>query len=55
MKDIMSAVKYMVDTDVADKEGNYIERFNAEVLARKTSDPPFSLANGKAHLAGSVV
>ena len=55
MKDIMSAVKYLADSDVSDKEGNYIERFNAEVLTRKTRDPPFSLLNGKAHLAGNVV
>ena len=55
MKDIQSALKDAVDTDVADKEGNYIERLNSEISADKPLESPFSLENGKTHLAGSVV
>ena len=55
MKDITAALKDAVDTDVADKEGNYVERFNAEISSDKPADSPFSLVNGKTHLAGTVV
>ena len=55
MKDIQYLLKDTMDTDVADKEGNYIERFNAEISADKPLESPFSLENGKTHLAGSVV
>ena len=55
MKDITAALKDAVDTDVADKDGNYVERFNAEISSEKPADSPFSLVNGKTHLAGTVV
>ena len=55
MKDIQGVLNEAMDTDVADKEGNYIERFNAEISADKPPESPFSLENGKTHLAGTVV
>ena len=55
MKDITAALNDAVDTEVADKDGNYVERFNAEISSEKPTDSPFSLVNGKTHLAGTVV
>ena len=50
----MSFIQEALNTDVADKEGNYIERFNAEISAEKHTDSPFSLVNGKTHLTNSL-
>ena len=55
MKDITAALNDAFDTDIVDKEGNYVERFNAEISSEKPMDSPFSLVNGKTHLAGTVV
>ena len=52
---IRSFIEEAVKTDVADKEGNYIERFNAEISPEKHIDSPFSTLNGKMHLTNSLV
>ena len=48
-------IEKAVNTDVADKEGNYIERFNAEISNKEDINSPFSEVNRKMHLTNSLV